>query len=434
MGIEMRKTRILACVAAAALLSIITSGLAAEVKELRIGYQPTPVEEYSIAMFEKWGAKNGVKIIKVPNSYGVYVEKMTAALTSGAQNYDVIWHNDDWGQLWKKLLEPTDDVPGMEKVHPWGIEGIIFNNDEGRTTVVPMAETLGVFYYRSDLIKETELPKSWADMVGISQRLQREGKVKYGFVGGASMNHTWFTWFWAMWANNCDLLMPIYNRDNKVLAQNGWKAALDQPCMKQVAEFWWDAINTHKISPRGMPSYDRNEANAIFMAGDAAFTAVDCTYWGLFSDPAKSKVAGKVSIAHFPLGPSRKAGDYFVWHDIWGWAIPKSLPPERKKLAKQMLSAMLLDEAGQIEMWNKTGGPPPNQEVWKKIDDPFWRRLRALSLDLKPTVHTAYYFANWPAVHKAYNDVLTKAVIGKREDIGKVLSEGMQTVHDAAAK
>jgi ABC-type glycerol-3-phosphate transport system substrate-binding protein len=297
-----------------------------------------------------------------------------------------------------------------------------------------MVETLGTFFYRTDLVKESELPKTWTDMVKISQKLQKEGKVKYGFVGGMSMNNTWFSWFWSMWSNNCDVLMPIFSRDNKVLAQNGFTPALDQPCMQQSAEFWWDAINTYKISPRGMPVYDRNEANAVFMAGDATFTAVDSTFFGTFNDPAKSKIAGKVGIAHFPLGPDRKPGDYFVWKDIWGWAIPKGLPVERKKLAKEMLSAYLLDEEGQIEMWNKTGGPPPNVDVWKKINDPFWKRIKELNLDLKPTVHTAYYFANWPGVHKAFSDVVTKAVVGKREDIRTVLKEGMQSVHDAAAR
>ena len=86
------------------------NGAAAQVKELRIGYQPSPIQDASIAMFETWGAKKGIKIVKVPNSYGVYVEKMTASLTSNSDQYDVIWHNDDWGQLWEKWLEPTDDV------------------------------------------------------------------------------------------------------------------------------------------------------------------------------------------------------------------------------------------------------------------------------------------------------------------------------------
>jgi ABC-type glycerol-3-phosphate transport system substrate-binding protein len=415
-------------------LTVAAGAATAQVKELRIGYQPNPIQDASIAMFEAWGAKNGIKIIKVPNSYGVYVEKMTASLTSGSDQYDVIWHNDDWGQLWCKLLEPTNDVKGLEKVQPWVMEGIIFNNEQGQTTVVPMVHTLVSFFYRTDLVKESELPKTWDDMVKISQRLQKEGKVKYGFVGGMSMNNTWFSWLWLMWTNNCDVLQPVFNRDNKVLAQNGFKPLLDQPCMQQSAEFWWDAIHTYKISPRGMPAYDRNEANAVFMAGDAVFTAADSTFHGLFNDPSKSKIAGKVNIAHFPLGPNRKQGDYFVLNDIWGWAIPRALSEERKKLAKQMLSAYLLDEEGQIQMWNKTGGPPPNMDAWKKIHDPFWERVRAFNLDLKPSVHGGYYFANWPGMHKAFSDVVTKAIIGKREDIPKVLKDGMQSVHDAATK
>ena len=135
--------------------------------------------------------------------------------------------------------------------------------------------------------------------------------------------------------------------------------------MRQVAEFWWDAINTHKISPRGMPTYDRNEANAVFTAGDAAFTVSDSVYWGTFNDPAKSKVAGRVGIALFPLGPLRK--EAFAWNDIWGWAIPKAVPAERKALAKRMLSDIMSDEAGQTDLFRKTGAPPPNMQLWDKL-------------------------------------------------------------------
>src|SRR6266849_4923093 len=102
-------------IAATTALVAMAGTAAAQVTELRIGYQPSPIQDASIAMFEAWGAKNNVKIVKVPNSYGVYVEKMTASLTSGSDQYDVIWHNDDWGQLWYKLLEPTNDIKGMDK-------------------------------------------------------------------------------------------------------------------------------------------------------------------------------------------------------------------------------------------------------------------------------------------------------------------------------
>src|SRR5438128_12259602 len=145
---------------------------AQEVKELRIGYQPNPIEEASIAMMETWGAQHGVKIVKVPNSYGVYVEKMTASLTSNSDQYDVIWHNDDWGQLWKKLLEPMDDIPGLKFADTWGMDHIIINNEEGKTTLVPLGHTFGVFFYRTDVISESELPKTHAELVSVSKRLQ----------------------------------------------------------------------------------------------------------------------------------------------------------------------------------------------------------------------------------------------------------------------
>ncbi len=395
-------------IACAAGISLAAGAAFAQQKELKIGYQPNPIQDASIAMMEKWGARNNVKIVKVPNSYGVYVEKMTASLTSGSDQYDVIWHNDDWGQLWAHLLEPTDDVAGLKYADPWGMDKIIFDNAQGKTTTVPMGHTFGVFFYRTDLLKESELPRTWSDMVNISKKLQAEGKVKWGYVGAMSMNNSWFSWFWTMWTDNCDVLAPAFNRDNAALAKNGWKSMLTDACMREVVEFWWDAINTHKISPRGMPSYDRNEANAVFTAGDG------------------------INIGYFPLGPNRK--NLFAWNDIWGWSIPKSIPAERKALAKQMLGAMMTDEAGQIELWKKTGAPPPNMELWDKIarDDPFMRQLKKVSLDIPGKAHAAYYFAKWPAVHKAFSDAVIKAVTGRREDIPKALAEGAPLVSAAA--
>ena len=154
---------------------IVAAGTAtAQVKELRIGYQPNPIQEASIAMFEAWGAKNGVKIIKVPNSYGVYVEKMTASLTSNSDQYDVIWHNDDWGQTWAHLLEPMDDIAALKFAEPWGIAPVVFANAQGQNTVVPMGQTFSVFFYRSDLVKPEEVPKTRAELVAMSLKLQGE--------------------------------------------------------------------------------------------------------------------------------------------------------------------------------------------------------------------------------------------------------------------
>jgi ABC-type glycerol-3-phosphate transport system substrate-binding protein len=234
-----------------------------------------------------------------------------------------------------------------------------------------------------------------------------------------------------MWNSGCDIFKPVYSRDNNELEKNGWTPIIDQACHQKVIEQWWDALHKDKIAPESMTSYGRNEANAIFMAGDAAITVADSTFWGDYNDKNKSRVAGKIGMAPFPVGQSRSKP--ISWLDIWGWAIPKSASPEHQKLAKKILGEMLTDEEGQIEMWKATGGPPPNTKVWDKLAaaDPVFQQLKHAVFD-QEHVHSAYYFPNWPKVHKAYSDVAVKALTGKREDIPAVLKAGVQTVHDAA--
>src|SRR5262245_52635469 len=305
----------------------------AQEREIKVGDMQNPIQDASLDIMEKWAKANNVKLTRIPMAYSVFMEKVTATLTSGADQFDMIWHNDDWGQLWKKWLETTDDVKGIENADAWPL--LAFWNDDKKLTTVPMAHTVGTFFYRTDLAKPEEVPKTFDELVGVSQRLQKEGKVKWGYVGGMSMNNTWFSFWWTMWANNCDILKPLFERDNEKLKAAKFEPAITEPCHREIVEFWWDAINTHKISPPGMPAYGRNEANAIFMAGEAAFTLVDSTHFGEFNDPKRSKIVGKIGMAPFPVGP--RAQKPTSWNEIWGWAIPKGVPAERKQLAKQML-------------------------------------------------------------------------------------------------
>ena len=199
---------------------------AAAQTELKVGYMKHPIHEASVAMMEKWAAENDVKLTKIPMAYDVFQEKVTATLTSGGDQFDIIWHNDDWGQLWEKWVEPTDDIPDMDSVDPHPLDA--FYNDDGKVTVVPMAHTVGTFFYRTDLVSEDEVPTTFDELVATSKRLQEEGKAKWGYVGGMKMNHTWFTFWWTMWNNHCDLFEPIYERDNEVLEENGWTPAIDR--------------------------------------------------------------------------------------------------------------------------------------------------------------------------------------------------------------
>src|SRR5262245_41321188 len=164
--------------------SLLASPSFAQEREIKVGYMKNPIQDASLDMMEKWAKTNNVKLTRVPMAYSVFMEKVTATLTSGADQFDLIWHNDDWGQLRKKWVEPTDDIKGIDTVDQWPL--LAFWNDDKKLTVVPMAHTVGTFFYRSDLVKPEEVPKTFSELVSVSQRLQKEGKVKWGYVGGMS--------------------------------------------------------------------------------------------------------------------------------------------------------------------------------------------------------------------------------------------------------
>ena len=193
--------RTLAALAAGAWL-LILAGPAAAAGKLSIAYMPHPIHEQQLKWMKKWGEMKGVEIKPTPISYEVYVEKLTASFLAKSQEYDIIWHNDDWGQLWGAFMEPVEDLKilnAMDRkilVDP----AMLWKQPDGKraATAVPFNETLGVFFYRKDLISEAEYPKTWADLVRVSQKLQKEGKVKWGFVGGLKYPHTWFTLLWSL--------------------------------------------------------------------------------------------------------------------------------------------------------------------------------------------------------------------------------------------
>lgn len=408
------------------------SPAAALATEIKIAYIKHPIQTKSVEQLEKWANANGVKLVKFEMTYPVYMQKVTASLVSGGDQFDIIWHNDDWGQMWKKLVETTNDVPGMDKVTESTL--LSFYDDDGKITVVPMVHTINTFFYRKDLLSEKEVPKTWDELVKVGQRLQKEGKVKWGYVGGMAMNFTWHSFWWSMWSNGCDVFLPIYERKNAVLEKAGWKPALTEPCTLDYMNFWWDALNTNKISPPAMTSYTGDDALAVFMAGDAAFTVNDTNLLGTFNDPKRSQIVGKVGMAPWPMGP--RMNKHVAYNDIWGWAIPKGASAEGKKVAKQMLGAILTDKEAQIDLWKATGGPPPNTDIWKILekDDPIFAEEKRAVFDNVAGFHAAYYTAKWPAIHKAYSDVVVGALRGKREDIPKALEAGMAPVHDAAVK
>src|SRR5262249_61538633 len=86
-------------------------GRAAE--PLNICHNGHPIMEASIKIIDKWAKQAGINVTSTPISYTIYLAKMTQILATGSPQCDIVWHNDDWGKIWKQYLVTTDDVSGI---------------------------------------------------------------------------------------------------------------------------------------------------------------------------------------------------------------------------------------------------------------------------------------------------------------------------------
>lgn len=387
---------------------------------LKIASGPHPVQKQQIEWMKKWAdARPDVDVQIQILSYDIYFAKVSNAIQAPKGEYDVVWHNDDWGAAWMNYMEYVDDVKDFDKIAPY-LWNLCWKAPNGRSTAVPFVSTAAGTFYRKDLISDP--PKTWKEVQEVGMKLQKEGKVKWGYVSGMKFPHDYKSFLAFMWTNLGDILYPPFERDNEVLAMFGWQPFVTDIRVIEMVEFWWDQIHVHKTCPKDNIGYSRTAAMAIFQAGDSAMYGADALKYGEVNDPAKSKIAGKVGIAPFPSGPRGNGG--LSWDVCWAWGIPENSGPEKKKAAKELLG-YLIGEDVQVDMWKKLGGIPISPVVRKNLGetDSLFNEFAQATFQAPVLVASAGYYPEWPRIHSIFADYCNKALMGKREDIPKVMEQ-----------
>lgn len=390
----------------------------AQPKALTVAYMPHPIQVNQLDWMRKGAAQLRIDIDAPAIAYVDYVQAMTAQFLGPRNRYNVIWNNDDWGQLFGRFLEPIDDVK-----RTWAEDRAWMMRHAGKQTAAPFVLTAGVMFYRNDLVAENDLPKTFDQLVVASKKAQSKG-AKWGIMGGSGFPHLWFTLLWSAWSNNADLFLPFGARSWEQIEKGRWTPGVSEKEFVDTVEWWWDAIHTHKIAPPAIASgATRTDTDAMFMQGDVAFAFQDSTLLHTYRNKEKSKVAEHVGFAGFPTGPHNKKGR-MGWADNWSWSIPKNNPADVKKRGKELLNWLSSNSEAQKDVWLKVGGIPANVDVQKELirTDAEYKRLHELTVDAPLAIHSAYYWPLWPEIHSLTSKAFTQALTGPREKIAEVLS------------
>ncbi|MEG4204922.1 ABC transporter substrate-binding protein [Microcoleus sp. Pol7_A1] len=279
--------------------------------------------------FEQKNPDIRINLIEGPFDSNLIENLYTSAFLLGESPYDIINMDIVWVPKFAAagwVSDLTDRIPPeqLSKFIQGNVEG---GRYRGKLYRIPHASDAGMLYYRKDILEQAKIPapKTFEEMVKISQNLQKQGKATWGYLwqgkqyeGVSAMFVEVLSGFGGFWAN-----------------PQTFEVGLDKPEAIKAVEFLKNTIASG-ISPPGVTTYGEEETRLLFQNGKALFLRNWPYVWKL-ANAEGSNVRGKIAIEPM-LSSNGKTGGSCLGG--WGWGIAKtSKHPEQAWKAIQYLTS-----------------------------------------------------------------------------------------------
>lgn len=249
-----------------------------------------------------------LEIVEGPNATNQVEDLYTSSFLLGNSPYDLVYMDIVWvpkfaAAGWLQSLSDRVSQAELAEFLEGDIDGGSYNGELYR---MPVRSDGGMLYYRTDLLDTAGYapPNTFSDLLGISQTLQEEDLVDWGYLwqgkqyeGLSAMFVEVLTGYGAFWVNPDTL-----------------EVGLDRPEAIEAVEFLQSTLQK-QVSPPGITTYAEEEARRLFQNGEAAFMRNWPYAFGLLSEP-DSPVKGKFSIQPMVHAPDHSSGAC-----LGGWGI-----------------------------------------------------------------------------------------------------------------
>lgn len=264
------------------------------------------------ADFNKTHPNINLEIVKAPNDTNLVEDLYTSSFLLGDSPYDLAYMDTVWvpkfaAANWLQDLSEKIDKQQLQETYVSGdIEGGSYQNKLYR---MPLSSNGGMLYYRTDLLKKGgfEPPNTFEELIKISQELQQQGLVEWGYLwqgkqyeGLSAMFIEILKGYGGFWVN------PETN-----------EVGLDKPEAIEAVNFLRTTI-TAGISPPGVTTYAEEETRRLFQSGKTVFLR---NWPYVYPLASKSEIAGKFAIKPMVHASGKESG---ACSGGWGLGIVKS--------------------------------------------------------------------------------------------------------------
>src|SRR5690349_4563084 len=347
--------------------------------------------------------QTGVHIEITQFPYANLFEKELIDLNARTGAYDLIMMDDPWFPTFATKQFLTELTPLLQKRGQNGPDADFVETSialcrhpyqTGSLYALPYVGNSQLFFYRKDLFEKHALkpPSTWDDVLAAAKTIQEKesaganGGQIYGYVMRAEQGNAAVADF-----------MPIFWAFRGEMFDASGKPAVNSPEGIAALQLM---LELGKYSPPGYVSFNASDVGAHLLQGTAAMSINWPAWISSFSDPAKSKVIGKMEFTTLPSGQEPGQAE------IGNWLI--AIPRDSRNAADAFDFLQWATSAQQMKQSAQRGNPPTRKSLFNDAElvakNPAYpAQLRSLASS-RPRPRTPY----WNEIENDFGIFLSK--------------------------
>src|SRR3954469_2103937 len=375
---------------------------------------PPGVAKFAEDDFAKWQTDNDAAVSYEAVAWGQLHDKMATNFASGTHVHDVMY-NCGWVPEFSEFLVPLQDQLPQELVDDLPPSSFSTVTWDGNRYGVVFTLSLLTLFYNTEHLEQAGLdgpPATWDELKGYTQELTRDGRygwvLNYGDpagIGGVAS-------YWMVF---------LQQAGGKLYGDDGMPIFNDAPGIEAL-QLMVDMYTNGSTDPGSISYVGINDATNILTAGNASMMMNWPFMWKPASDPATSKIVGKLGTAVPPAGSAGTAS--IDGTDAWTIAKTSASPELAMKLIE-----FYLDPAVQTWQVLDTGWLPIRLSVLK---DPAASKVTpnaALALWQAQHPYDSFVTPDYNEVTQAIGTEIQRALQGD-----KTVEEALQDASDPATE
>lgn len=288
-----------------------------------------------VEAFEKSHPNIKIKFREMPSDTGQQHDAYVTAFNAKSSEIDVFDLDVVWPAEFAQAdyLLPLDRYVQKDNVDLNGYNqgALAAGQYNGKQWTIPKFIDAGLLFYRKDLVKEDEVPKTWDDMIKMAKEKKGKGDTKFGYVLQAKQYEGLV----------CDAMEFVASYGGQFVNEKN-EVVVNSPetikGLKKLVE-----IAKSDFVPKNVTNFTEIESDQAFIEGQTVFLRNWPYEFASANDKSKSKIAGNVGIAPLPAGDKGSAAT------LGGWQAGINKNTKHPKEAWEFLKYMAGAEGQKID-------------------------------------------------------------------------------------